>query len=117
MFGIVLTACVPVFSCTADIWMILQDRETTGSASGRVTGEHESIRAANSLLLEERQSRHLLLLYILNVMLLFAFICVIKKKNDGMLSWLGRASVLISLINYYTIRYEFNKKIFNCKRK
>jgi hypothetical protein len=80
MFGIVLTACVPVFSCTADIWMILQDRETTGSASGRVTGEHESIRAANSLLLEERQSRHLLLLYILNVMLLFAFTCVIKKK-------------------------------------
>ena len=103
MIGIVLTACVPVFSCTADIWMILQDRETTGSASGRVTGEHESIRAANSLLLEERQSRHLLLLYILNVMLLFAFICVIKK-NDGMISWLGRASVLISLINYYTIR-------------
>jgi hypothetical protein len=104
MFGIVLTACVPVFSCTADIWMILQDRETAGSASGRVTGEHESIRAANSLLLEERQSRHLLLLYILNVMFLFAFICVIIKKNDGMLSWLGRASVLISLINYYTIR-------------
>ncbi len=71
MFGIALTACVPVFSCT-DNWMILQDQETAGSASGRVTGEHESIRAANSLLLEERQSRHLLLLYILNVMLLFA---------------------------------------------
>ncbi len=27
-------------------------------------------------------------------------------KNDGLLSWLGRASVLISLINYYTIRYD-----------
>jgi hypothetical protein len=24
-----------------------------------------------------------------------------------MLSWLGRASVLISLINYYTIRYDY----------
>ncbi len=80
MFGIVLTACVPVFSCTADIGKILQLRETAGSASGRVIGEHETIRAAYSLLLEERQSRHLLLLYILNVMLLFAFICVIKKK-------------------------------------
>ncbi len=39
-----------------------------------------------------------------NVMFLLAYICVIKKKNDGLLSWLGRASVLISLINYYTIR-------------
>ncbi len=62
MFGIVLTACVPVFSCTVDIGMILQLRETAGSASGRVIGEHETIRAAYSLLLEERQSRHLLLL-------------------------------------------------------
>ena len=81
MVGIVLTACVPVFSCTADIWKILQDQETAGSASGRVTGEHESIRAANSYLLEERQSRHLLLLYFfLNEMFLFAYICAIKKK-------------------------------------
>jgi hypothetical protein len=28
-------------------------------------------------------------------------------KNDGLLSWLGRASVLISLINYYTIRLGY----------
>ncbi len=88
--------------------MTLQLRETAGSSSGRVIGEHETISAAYSLLLKECQSRHLLLLYILNVMLLFAFICVFKKKNDGLLSWLGRASVLISLINYYTIRvYSF----------
>ncbi len=88
----------------ADTGLTLQLRETAGSSSGRVIGEHETISAAYSLLLEECQSRHLLLLYIWNVMLLFAFICVIKK-NDGLLSWLGRASVLISRINYYTIRY------------
>jgi hypothetical protein len=81
-FGTVLTACVPVFSCVADTGLTLQLRETAGSSSGRVIGEHETISAAYSLLLEECQSRHLLLLYILNVMLLFAFICVIKKMMD-----------------------------------
>jgi hypothetical protein len=34
-------------------------------------------------------------------MIIFVYVI----KNDGLLSWLGRASVLISLINYYTIRY------------
>jgi hypothetical protein len=80
----------------------------TGSASGPVIGEHWAKSLVRPTVCAISQE-----LCILSDNVVFAlhcknliYVCVcrcIHSKNDGLLSWLGIASVLISLINYYTI--------------